>query len=139
MKAEILLSRLAGVRQTAPGRWAAVCPAHEDQSPSLSIRETDAGKVLIHCFTGCDTEAVLAAIGLSWRDLYPDRWHEAEARTLAQGHKRQRMLCDIGLKDYARNVLVIAAADIEAGKDHGIWDRATIALAADIMQGGHHG
>ena len=33
-----LLDRLTGVKQTAPGRWIAKCPAHEDRSPSLSIR-----------------------------------------------------------------------------------------------------
>lgn len=139
MNASILLSRLSGVRQTGPSRWSAACPAHEDQAPSLSIRETDAGKVLVHCFTGCDTESVLAAIGLTWRDLYPDRWHEAEARTLAQGHKRQRTLADISLADYAKNVLRIAEADRKAGKSHDVWDRAAIALAQDIMGGCHHG
>lgn len=30
------------------------CPCHEDSSASLSIRQTLGGKVLLHCFAGCD-------------------------------------------------------------------------------------
>lgn len=65
-----LLDRLQGVRQTAPGRWLASCPAHEDRSPSLSIRELDDGKVLVYDFGGCEVSAVLQAIGLNLSDLY---------------------------------------------------------------------
>ena len=138
MTTDTLLSRLSSVRQTGPGKWQARCPAHDDRSPSLSIRQTDDGKILIHCWSGCDTEAVITAIGLTWRDLYPDRWREAEARVIAHGHKRrQKMLADITLKDYARYVLTIAAADRKAGKRHDVQDRATIRLAEDILGGRH--
>lgn len=65
---EQLLSRLSHVRRTRNG-WTARCPAHRDRSPSLSVSVTDTGKVLLHCFAGCPPEAVLAAIGLTWRDL----------------------------------------------------------------------
>jgi hypothetical protein len=65
-----VLDRLTGVKQTAPGRWIGICPAHEDKSPSLSIRETDDGRVLIHCFAGCGAGDVLAAIGLRMSDLF---------------------------------------------------------------------
>lgn len=66
---EALLSRLAGVHPAGPGRWLALCPAHPDRKPSLSIR-LEGGRVLVHCFAGCDADAVLAAVGLSWRDLH---------------------------------------------------------------------
>lgn len=66
-----LLSRLSSVRQRGPARWAARCPAHEDRRPSLSIRETPDGKVLVRCWAGCSTEQVLAAAGLNWADLFP--------------------------------------------------------------------
>jgi hypothetical protein len=65
-----LLDRLARAKQTAPGRWLACCPAHEDRSPSLSIRELDDGRVLLHDFGGCETGDVLAALGLTLADLY---------------------------------------------------------------------
>jgi hypothetical protein len=65
-----LLDRLDRAKQTAPGRWIARCPAHEDRSPSLSIRELDDGRVLLYDFGGCETEDVLTALGLSMSDLY---------------------------------------------------------------------
>jgi CHC2 zinc finger len=65
-----ILDRVAGLKQTGAGRWICRCPAHEDRGPSLSIRETDNGRVLIHCFAGCKTGDVLAAIGLSFTDLF---------------------------------------------------------------------
>ena len=68
-----ILDRLRGVRKTGERKWTAQCPAHDDRSPSLSIRECDDGKVLIHCFTGCDYKAILAAVCMKPGDLFPDR------------------------------------------------------------------
>lgn len=68
-----LLSWLDKVRPTGPGRWLARCPAHNDKSPSLAIRELADGRVLVHCFTGCSTADVLTAVGLKFSDLYPER------------------------------------------------------------------
>jgi hypothetical protein len=65
-----VLDRVAGVKQSAPGRWMARCPAHEDKSPSLSIREMEDGRVLINCFAGCGACDVLDAIGLRMSDLF---------------------------------------------------------------------
>ena len=65
-----VLDRVAGVRQTAPSRWIARCPAHEDRSPSLSIREMEDGRILLHCFAGCGAIDVVQAIGLSLADLF---------------------------------------------------------------------
>ena len=72
MPAETLLSRLGGVKQRGPGRWVAKCPAHDDRSPSPSIREVDDGKVLLHCFAGCGASDVVAAAGLELSDLFPE-------------------------------------------------------------------
>ncbi len=67
-----VLARLRGVRQVGPGRWKALCPAHDDRSPSLAIREAEGGKVLLRCWAGCPTAEVLAVLGLTWQDLFPD-------------------------------------------------------------------
>jgi hypothetical protein len=67
-----ILARLSGVKQTAPDRWIAQCPAHKDRSPSLSIREVDDGRVLLHCFAECSAIDVLEAIGLDWAALFPE-------------------------------------------------------------------
>jgi twinkle protein len=53
-----------GARKTADG-WMARCPAHDDQTASLSIGSGDGGKILLHCFAGCDTATVAERIGVS--------------------------------------------------------------------------
>lgn len=69
---DLVLSRLDKVKAAGASRWKACCPAHDDRDPSLSIREADDGKVLLHCWAGCFTADVLAAIGLTVRDLFPE-------------------------------------------------------------------
>jgi putative DNA primase/helicase len=47
--------------------WAARCPAHDDRSPSLSIRDGNDGKVLVRCHAGCtqpEVIEVLRSLGL---------------------------------------------------------------------------
>jgi hypothetical protein len=67
---ENLLARLPGARRAGNG-WSARCPAHDDRRASLSIAEGGDGTVLLKCHAGCSTAAVLAAVGLSPRDLFP--------------------------------------------------------------------
>ena len=73
MSVENLISRLSKVRKMGPDRWMACCPAHQDKSPSLSIRECSDGRVLIHCWTGCSVESILDAVGLDFDELFPER------------------------------------------------------------------
>lgn len=83
-----LLGRLEGVRKQASG-YVARCPcpahAHGDRHPSLSVGLGYDGRVVLHCHTGCQTEDVLAALGLGWEDLFD---HSAEGRPL----RRYRLL-----------------------------------------------
>ena len=72
MSADALLARLDGVRRSGNG-WTARCPAHEDRTASLSIAEGDDGRVLVHCFAGCNTMDVLGAVGMMLGDLFPER------------------------------------------------------------------
>lgn len=66
-----VLQRLEAVKSTGPGRWLARCPAHADKRPSLSLRECADGRLLMHCFAGCDVGALVGAIGLELHDLFP--------------------------------------------------------------------
>ena len=83
MSATELISRLKKVRATGKGTWTACCPAHNDKSPSLAVRETEDGRVLVTLlFGGCDVESILDSVGLTFDDLFPDS-HEnrkSEAR-----------------------------------------------------------
>jgi hypothetical protein len=64
-----VLSRLKMVRRSRAG-WIARCPAHQDRSPSLSIREGDGGRILLHCFAGCTVEAICVALRIKLSDLF---------------------------------------------------------------------
>ncbi len=67
---ERMLGMLAKVRGRN-GSWTACCPAHNDKGPSLAIREADDGRILIHCFAGCETLSVVQALGMDMTDLFP--------------------------------------------------------------------
>ena len=72
MISESLLSRLDRVKETGPGRWLACCPSHDDKNPSLTVRETDEGVILIKCWSGCGANDVVASVGLEMHDLFPN-------------------------------------------------------------------
>ena len=65
-----VLAAFSGVRKTGPG-WTARCPAHEDHRASLSIGRGDDGRWLLKCHAGCGVDAILAAVNLELRDLFP--------------------------------------------------------------------
>lgn len=67
--AEIFLARLDGVRARGTDQWSAKCPAHEDRSPSLSIKAVD-DRILLTCWAGCSALEVVNAVGLDLRDLF---------------------------------------------------------------------
>jgi putative DNA primase/helicase len=60
MTAETIAKALSG-RKTGNG-WIARCPAHDDEKPSLSIRDADEGKLLVRCHAGCDQVRVIAVL-----------------------------------------------------------------------------
>jgi DNA primase len=127
-----LLQCLQGVRKSGRG-WTAKCPAHEDRSASLSIAETDDGRVLIHCFANCSAHDVLDSLGLSMTDLFPERERDyspagrVAAREVATARKRSEALAALL---YATSV-VQAAAGVA-----GLWlfdaaDRDLLAQSVD--------
>lgn len=66
-----LLSRLDGVQQKN-GYWMALCPAHDDHNPSLTVRQhADGPSVKCHASheTGCTTSAILDALDLTVKDI----------------------------------------------------------------------
>lgn len=54
------------------------CPAHDDRTPSLSIRDGHDGQVLVHCHGGCSQDAVIAE--LRDRGLWPEREDDRPVR-----------------------------------------------------------
>ena len=122
--ADILLPRLEAVRETGDGRWSARCPAHDDRTPSLTIRETDDATLLVRCWAGCGAADVVAAVGLELSHLFPDRL--TDRAPLRRG---ERWIPRDVLKAVAHEatIVVLAAEDLARGaslseRDH---DRLT--------------
>jgi hypothetical protein len=130
MSADTLLSRLDGVRKRGTSAWTAKCPAHADRSPSLSVKELDDGRTLIHCFGGCSVDQVLGAVGLEIDALFPPRPAQPGA-----GAKRERKPFNaqelLDLAAFEASIVVLITADIAAGKDA---DRARLLEAAARLQ-----
>jgi energy-coupling factor transporter ATP-binding protein EcfA2 len=72
MKTGDLLSMLTGVRRSGDGH-VALCPAHDDRNPSLSVSTGDDGRILLHCHAGCQPASIVQALGLSMADLAPPK------------------------------------------------------------------
>ncbi len=121
-----LLDRLDRVRETGPGRWIARCPGHDDRSPSLSIRRLEDGRILLHDFAGCDAQSILAAIGLTFSDLYdrPLSHHAQPTRNRIPARDL------IGLVDHEALIVgMVGAAMLKNKKiDAETWDRLATAV-----------
>lgn len=81
-----VLARLHGVKQVKAEEWIALCPAHDDHNPSLSIRSHPDGSFRnLKCWPGCRSVDVLGVLGLELRELLNrDRWGKpAEAQPSA--------------------------------------------------------
>ena len=126
MSAEALISHLDGVRSTGAGRWLAKCPAHDDGTASLAIRELDDGRVLLHDFAGCDPEHVLSAVGLTFDALFP-------ARLIGERKPERRPFpaADV-LRAISLEVLIVvlAASDIASGKVLSEFDLERLKVAS---------
>ena len=130
MTVDTLISRLDKVRRTGRGTWVACCPAHADKTPSLTIRETDDGKVLLHCFTGCSALEIIDAVGLEMSDLFPPRQHHGKPE------RRPFPAADV-LRALAAEALVVASCGVSmlAGRFTDA-DRERLILAVQRIQSG---
>ena len=106
---ENLLSHLSKVKGRN-GAWTACCPAHEDKSPSLAIKEVDDGRILIHCFGGCDVHSVLGAVGMDMSDLFPAKQGTPVKKATFYASDLLRVI------HFEALVVQIAAIDMAKGK-----------------------
>lgn len=56
---------------SAAGEYLCRCPAHDDRTASLCVREGDKG-IVLKCQAGCSTQKVLDAMELQMKDLFND-------------------------------------------------------------------
>jgi hypothetical protein len=124
-----VLHRLDKVKRTAPDKWIALCPAHDDKRPSLSIKEGDDHHVLLKCWSGCGAAEIVSALGLSLADLFP-----GNRRSLSD-HGTGPMRRPFDYRDALQGIahetlvarLIIEAANTGQEMDAGSLDRLALA------------
>lgn len=131
MSAATIISKLDKVKRTGKDRWSARCPAHDDKGPSLSIRETDDGRVLIHCFAGCSVQEIVQAVGLDLSDLFPPRNDGQHYRP-----ERRPFPATDALRAVSFEALVVcaAAAALATGEPLSSVDRDRLLQAGERIQ-----
>ena len=137
--ADTLLARLAGVKSTGKNRWMARCPAHEDSSPSLSIRATEDGRVLVHDFGGCEVDSVLQALNLTLSDLFEVPLGHHFAPVSHSGFTARELLTSIAHETFVARLILEAAKHSLLSEEANIrLDRALalIARACDLSYEG---
>jgi hypothetical protein len=130
-----ILNNLAKVKKSGKG-YTACCPAHTDKGPSLSVREGDDGRVLLHCFAGCATADVVAALGLTMADLFapsntprkPPPAPGVSRADLVEAADLERSILFI-LKCYAKRGRAISQTDVQRGH----LARKRIAQAKELL------
>lgn len=127
LPADILLPRLIDVRPVDAGQWTACCPAHADDMPSLSIRETDDFKLLVYCHAGCNISDVMGAVGLNTSNLFASDYAKFKA---VQTGKRKNLAASTA-RPHKTVELSVPARLIEALTAH------TKACHAAAVNGGH--
>lgn len=130
MSADALLAHLENVKRTGDGRWLARCPAHADGRPSLSVKETGEGVVLLKCWAGCSAAEVMAAVGLDMSALFPEK-------TILGGKPERRPFpaADIlRAVSFETMIVSLAAAQLAKGKRLAAEDHERLKLAASRLQ-----
>lgn len=126
MTLDQFLNRLDKVKRNGE-RYLARCPAHEDRSPSLSITEGDDGRILVHCFGGCQPADIVGSMGLELKDLFLDSGLTAEQRQeYALQRRREELDLVVGNETL---ILLMAKAEIEKGNALSDVDVARVAQA----------
>lgn len=130
---DVILSRLENVKATGSG-WRADCPVGHKSKGVLSIRTSEDGRALLHCFAECSALEILHTLGLELRDLYPDeparyvppaqfkKLSREERAELAKARRIRRIAaqrCEwaaaLGVLQFEATVLLVASAQLTDG------------------------
>lgn len=67
------LGRLTKAKKQSGDQWSAICPAHEDRTPSLRVKAGPDGRVLMKCQAGCTTQHICQSLNIPMSELFPPR------------------------------------------------------------------
>ena len=112
-----------GRQRRSKNGFVTLCPLHGDRNPSLSLTIDQNGRLLVHCFSGCDDMAVKRQIEADFPNLFNGR--KPKASTASKGNPKRaslpvriwereaQPLSDLSLR-YLRETRKIDIADEEA-------------------------
>ena len=105
-----VLNHFDNVRESGANQHSCRCPAHEDSSNSLGIKQGDGDRILLNCFAGCDVKSILESVNLKWSDIMPDnKLYQVEKQGF-NPYSVLKMLRDEVL------IIGLSSVDIRAGK-----------------------
>ena len=106
-----------------------LCPAHDDRTASLGIKEMPDGRILINCFAGCNAGDILGAVGLSFDDIVPKRL--GDLKPVSKPFNPYAVL-----KAISNETLLVALAALELGngKTLPLEDRDRLIIAAERLR-----
>jgi putative DNA primase/helicase len=100
MNIDDIINKLQGVKKQGDG-YIALCPAHDDNKQSLSIKTAEDGAILVHCHAGCSAQSIVSALRITMKDLFPSNgksdnniiatynYHDAEGNLIYQVIRRE--------------------------------------------------
>jgi len=128
----LVLDRLDNVRPTGEG-YRADCPNGHRSRGNLSIKQTDDGTVLLHCFSGCSALEVVHGLGLELKDLFEkpvtDYTKPEEIKRCRRMVKEGQWRAALEFLPLEIHIIQIAAVQIGRGESLSVEDHLRLELA----------
>lgn len=133
MEINEILSKFQKVYKSGNDQWQCLCPVHEDKSPSVGIKLVNDGRILIHCFSGCNTNDILDAVGLTFDNLFPNKL-EDHMKPVKRAFNPYVVLSSL-----SNEILLctLAAMDLSKGKILNETDKQRLILAYSRIKGAY--
>lgn len=120
MNLQDIVSMCKGVVKSGR-QYKALCPAHEDKKPSMTVTEMpDGGKRLV-CHAGCTTQQICDALGISPADLQPENPGKPRPRKKASTKKSRDSGKKFPFTDFKAVLHSVRTTVEQLGKDRG-WN-----------------
>jgi putative DNA primase/helicase len=125
--------------EEVPGGWVALCPVHNDNSPSLRVSINPHGKLLINCQSQhCDFMSIVDALNLNFPEDFEN--YETTDQPIAIGAANKLPATDEECAQLLTLVDQLAADFINSFSSEYVWERFGVGddLAAKLKLGHIH-
>ena len=110
-----------------------ICPAHDDRTASLGVKEMPDGRILINCFAGCAANDILGAVGLTFDDIVPQRI--GDFKPVSKPFNPYSVSKSISNETL---LVALAAIDIANGKKLPLEDHDRLMVASQRLRKAYH-